>query len=777
MWVNMQVYFRKISQRRTDARRRSALFVLSLLATVTSPIAPYVITTAQAQSEPAPQSGQSVATFDIAPQPMAKALMQFSEKTGIQLFYNSSLVNGLQSPGVRGTMTAEAALKHMLAGSGLAFKFTNATTIAIEKSAAPASTTSQPDGVTPLPPIDVKAKSDLPDPRHTPGTINVITAEELEKKGVAKAADALRTVPGVNIVFGSNGTKGISLDGLGTEYTLILIDGKRVNAANTTLRGYNGDLDWIPISSIERIEVLQGPAAATYGAGAVGGVVNIVTKKGGDHWTGSLTAENFQPESGTTGATRRLSGFLSGPLVPEKLSATVLGDVGKRNVDKGGDLTDTIAARGVEDYNVLARLSYTPTTHQTIELEGSHGREKYIPYLTDGETDTSKTTIDRTTASLRHIGDWSFGNSTTTAYFETATNESHYAGTKITSRLYSIDNKLKMPFDFGLHQEATLGGEFRQEELHDPVNLGTSTSTPDGGDDSTSAFTTAVFLQDEIHITDALRLTPGLRYDYHQNFGSHFNPLAYVAYDLTNALTLKGGWSRTFKAPELRQLDSDWVQVSRGRGCAVTSGTCEIVGNPGLKPEVSNSYEAGFVYDDHTFSGGFTWFYHDIKNQISSELIDDSGTTALYRYINIGRAVTQGIQANASIPIGSQLNWSNSLTYLIESRDKDTGNPLSEEPKLSAHSTLSWTPREDLVLTGTLDYYGKQVDYQGGTADSSAAENISPYAIVSFTAKYDLTDNFTVKAGVNNIFDQQPKTDSNYKEDGRTYYTAITAHF
>lgn len=101
----------------------------------------------------------------------------------------------------------------------------------------------------------------------------------MQRKPVQNLKDVLKEVPGVQLTNEGDNRKGVSIRGLDSSYTLILVDGKRVNSRNAVFRHNDFDLNWIPVDSIERIEVVRGPMSSLYGSDALGGVVNIITKK------------------------------------------------------------------------------------------------------------------------------------------------------------------------------------------------------------------------------------------------------------------------------------------------------------------------------------------------------------------------------------------------------------------------------------------------------------------------------------------------------------------
>ncbi len=150
-------------------------------------------------------------------------------------------------------------------------------------------------------------------------------------------------MPGVNLTGNSSsGQRGnnrqIDIRGMGPENTLILVDGKPVSSRNSVRYGWRGERDsrgdtnWVPADQVERIEVIRGPAAARYGNGAAGGVVNIITKQAGAETHGNLSVYSNFPQHKAEGASERMSFGLNGPLT-ENLSYRVYGNIAKTDSD------------------------------------------------------------------------------------------------------------------------------------------------------------------------------------------------------------------------------------------------------------------------------------------------------------------------------------------------------------------------------------------------------------------------------------------------------------
>ena len=205
--------------------------------------------------------------------------------------------------------------------------------------------------------------------------VSKISAQDLEKQPVVNdISELVRTMPGVNLTgntaTGQRGNKRqIDIRGMGPENTLILIDGRPAtsrNAERISMRGERntrGDSNWVPAEAIDSIEVIRGPAAARYGSGAMGGVVNIVTKKITNEFSGSVNYYTNQPQDDEEGATNRVGFNLSGPIVKDVLSFRIYGSANKTDADDANinattGNADAAGVEGVRNKDIAGRLHW-----------------------------------------------------------------------------------------------------------------------------------------------------------------------------------------------------------------------------------------------------------------------------------------------------------------------------------------------------------------------------------------------------------------------------------
>ena len=257
------------------------------------------------------QAAQAVVfQFDVPAQPLASALEAFAEQSGLQVVYAGGAGSGVHSAAISGRLAAAVALQQLLAPTGFEHEFVNANTVTIRpRSAAGDAVVREANGAETLETINVTGTYLKNIDPASP--LIVIDSQLIESRGYASIEDVLRNLPqnfsnrtGASralgeVEYGSSygdgvsglGSSGANLRGLGSRSTLILVDGRR-RSGSAQAQGAYTDISSIPVSQIERIEVLSDGASAIYGSDAVAGVINIVLKKSYDGTTAQLRHEN-----------------------------------------------------------------------------------------------------------------------------------------------------------------------------------------------------------------------------------------------------------------------------------------------------------------------------------------------------------------------------------------------------------------------------------------------------------------------------------------------------
>ena len=694
---------------------------------------------------------------------------------------------------------------------------------------------------------------------QAPG-VSTITADEIRKRPPARdISEIIRTMPGVNLTGNStSGQRGnnrqIDIRGMGPENTLILIDGKPVTSRNSIRLGWRGERDtrgdtsWVPPEMIERIDVIRGPAAARYGNGAAGGVVNIITKKVNNEWHGSWDTFMNLPEHKDEGSTKRTNFSLTGPMGGD-FSFRLNGNLDKTQADawdinqghqseRTGIYQNTLPAgrEGVEnkDINGVLRWDFAPM--QSLELQAGYSRQNN---LYAGDTQNTNTNnfvkenygketnrLYRQNYSLTWNGGWDNGITTSTwAQYEHTRNsrkgEGLAGGTEgifNSDKFVDIDlddvllhSEINLPIDFVFDQTLTLGTEWNQQRMKD---MASNTQTFMGGtipgysSTNRSPYSQAeifsLFAEDNIEVTDTTMLTPALRFDHHSIVGDNWSPSLNLSQGLWDDFTLKMGIARAYKAPSLYQTNPNYILYSKGQGCYASASGCYLQGNEDLKAETSINKEIGLEFKRDGWLAGATWFRNDYRDKIEagySPVYTNGSGTDLYKWENVPKAVVEGLEGTLNVPVSETVNWTNNITYMLQSKNKETGDRLSIIPEYTLNSTLSWQVYQDFSVQSTFTWYGKQqpkkYNYKGQPVTGSEKDEVSPYSIVGLSATWDVTKNVSLTGGVDNVFDKRQwragnaQTTGNtttgaymygagaytYNEPGRTWYMSVNTHF
>lgn len=565
-----------------------------------------------------------------------------------------------------------------------------------------------------------------------PASISVITQEDLQKKPYANLLDAVKDVEGVDIGESTDksGQGTVSMRGMGSDYTLVLIDGKRQNNNGDIYPNDFGGLQFAnipPISMIERVEVVRGPMSTLYGADAMGGVINIITKKISKEWTGAIShSRTFQTDS-SWGNKDTTDVSIMGPLIENKLGLSLRGsfyDNEESNPEwakatfNGADASksnDSFGANGKtmdnQNWTFGAGLTFTPNDAHTIKADFDIAKQKYDNTNASVGTVDSYQTIytnqrvgyapiqrmEREQYSLSWEANWDLGKSTVGIHHIESQNLGRSLPLSAEERLYIKNNKpgwgnlagaMNDPYfvDLMPRPKRTLesknttysakyelplnnhflvvGAEYLDAQMKDGV-FGMSEGKSNGKKEYGQY---SVFAEDSWSIIDPLTLTFGGRYDKHEDFGSHVSPRVYATYTVNDNWTVKGGVATGYKTPKT----SDLQEGITGFG---GQGRSPFIGNPDLKPEESLSKEIA-VYYEHPNKHNFnvTLFQNDFKDKIESTDVTssagskwedvDSSYGTLSQKQNVGKAEILGLEVSGKYFILDNLSFKVNWTYM-----------------------------------------------------------------------------------------------------------------
>jgi vitamin B12 transporter len=587
-------------------------------------------------------------------------------------------------------------------------------------------------------------------------SITLITADEIDAHQWRTLPDALDTTPGLNIVQtgGPGGQTSVFIRGANSNHTEVIIDGIDVNDPSQ-----NGAYDFGQglTSGLAKIEVLRGPQSSLYGADALGGVINIVTPTGEGPPGVAVSLEGgsfstFNQTLGLSGSEGRFhyaleaSHFRSGdtPVTPPGLLAPGESAIG----DRYDNVTST------------AKLGYDVTRHFALGLTLRYVDTNYrstgenfdvFPVVPDSAQTSQRERQFFTRAEARlGLFDDRLESVFGAAYanFHT-TIQAPDDGFGLPAPV--VDNADRLKFDW--LGTVTL-------DRRDTLVLGVDDTTDRLIDSPVSTLENRVggFAEIQSRPFDGLSLAASARLDADDRYGHAATWRIAPAYTLAATGTLlKASVGTGFKSPTLSEL-------------FVSFPDFEFFANPGLKPERSFGYEAGF--EQPLWGGrarfGATWFHNDIRDLIEAGPDPKDGQFA-ETYLNIGRATTYGVESFVSVKVTGALELRGDGTWLT-ARDDVAGTELIRRPKHKASVTAGWRPTRRLRLAASLVYVGAWRDFDRA---GDAVVTASPYATMNVSGEYEIGRGISVFARVDNLLDRRYQDPVGFDKPGLGAYGGV----
>ena len=562
--------------------------------------------------------------------------------------------------------------------------------------------------------------------RDEPGSVELVTHDKV--KASSNAGEAAASVSGVDV--GQNGalgqTQNMLIRGVASEGTLILLDGIPLNGS------YSGLVDFssLALDNIDRIEIMKGPASSLYGANAVGGVVNLITKSRAGKPELTL-AEKY------------------GTFNTHDLDLGISGKLDLLSINLGGSYKHTDGARpnsAFDAYNANGKIACEFIKGSTLALTGGYYNDKVgapgpaaAASLTDRQED------------LRYFGNFETSLALTddmnfkVNLYAGSTSQNFFSASTTTSTEVNYDLNAQYSYDLAGLNVLTVGAKYRNNKLTQNL-IGQKEST-----------TKSVFAQDVLDMLGNFIFTPSIRLDSDSGYGDTWNPQASLVYNLDDGLQLKGSVGTSFRAPNFSELY--WPLDSWGD-----------VGNPALKPEKATSYDFGVSYEaPGTLFARATYFQNNISDMIQWSL---DPSTFFFTPLNVGKAVTYGVETEIKLRPAAFAEFSLNYTWL-SAKDTGSGKDLYYRPKNKVNAGLKLKPSIFTIDLNT-EYYDIRT---GNDALTYVDVNLPAVIVSSARIAARVAEESELYAGVSNLEDARYELRSGYPMPGRTYYCGVNYKF
>ncbi|MBS1875000.1 MAG: TonB-dependent receptor [Acidobacteria bacterium] len=519
----------------------------------------------------------------------------------------------------------------------------------------------------------------------SPVKVEAVTREQMRDTGYERVSDVLAEIPGVLVRSGSSGTVGgEQIQGIDSRQVLVLQDGLPVVGARGIKSG-NVNLNRQNVGKLEQVEVAKGAASALYGSDAIGGVINMITKEPTEPLSlGAVVS------GGSLGA---VDGRIDLGARWKKL--TFFTDLESHRQDSYGLLPGNPSTVGPDftRNDILTKLRYSFSERAAIGMSAT-AYHNHQTGLTNSSVGLTLGTSNDSNQMYAVTGDFLLTPATTlqtrayTARYDensktdlVGTNTPSYGFANLNERYHRLDATLS--HQFGARQLLQGGVEWAQDLYRGANRLV-------GDNAGQQATTNDIWLQDRLQPFRKLTVTLGGRYQHHSLYGDHLVPKIGVVYRLTDHWVARGSFGKGFRAPDIGQLYYRFANPS---------SFYQVIGNPTLRPENSESISAGVGYQQRRWQFGLNLYRNTLNNLIDTYSVGTPQTAdqlaamlapygvplsfnpllnrVTYIYLNLNRARTQGVEVNGKVAVTRHVALWGAYTFL-DAEDRATGLPLPQ---------------------------------------------------------------------------------------------------
>lgn len=545
-----------------------------------------------------------------------------------------------------------------------------------------------------------------------PVNATVISAEKIADRHYLDVADALKDVPGATVIDSGEGADEKKIILNGDERVLVLVNGRRVNFDVGTMSRASYDLNQIPdVSLIERIEVVKGHGGALYGSDAVGGVVNIITKKM-DHSYGKVSMGFGSQQARDAKAMYTIKEGKTGVMVAASKY--------KQGYYKYKDVADNSTKRWPGDTkfeNEKVSLKLAQELTETSNLEFGYDFSKYSGISQYSVTSPGPSLIDKKTNNIYMKYDWLM-NDTDQGYLQVYRNKYEY------DNFGKIDEKVtgfeaQQAISTAENNKLVVGASYRSSH----VNAVT-------GSYNDKINNKALFVSDQWEFAPRWTLDAGVRYDKHSTAGSKTTWSAGLNKKFDENSHAYFNWGQVFKAPTLDDLyynNTSWWQI----------------GDPNLKPEKGDTWTVGYgtrIADKTDVN--ISYFQSDLEDAITW---DWSGSPAYAK--NIHKQKKNGMELSISHELNDNWNLEASYTYVRVRNDNNDGSGYVRDNNYIPNMYRFGVRYHD-------DLWNADLFLRGGSGADKSAYVDSKYMTLDMSVAYKATKDLSFYAKGYNLFNK-----------------------
>lgn len=620
-----------------------------------------------------------------------------------------------------------------------------------------------------LEPVVVSATK-TPVPLHqVTSAVEILTEEDFKRRQIKTLVEALRLTQGMTILQngGPGTTVNVRIRGGSSNQTLVLIDGAIVNSA--TLGEYN--FAHLTTDNIEKIEIVRGAQSTLWGADALGGVINITTKRG----KGSPKAGAFF-EYGSFN-TLREGGHVSGSKGPVDFSFALSrwDTTGISAVSSRRGATERDAYRNWQASSRVGvalpcdgRLDFNfRWLNGSVHIDNGSSRGPFDIF----KAKNSSQQFNFGGTYQQPLTDWwihvlTLSRSQDTGRYDPGTLQRNVStgmtrvpfGDPNETRV--VANRIESQHDFRLNEYVTLtaGYQFREQLGENDTGLSEKIILSHGW-----------FSQMQLNLYDRFFATAGVRHDSFNTFGeaTTYRVTGGYLFEETNT-KIRSSYATGFRAPSINDLF--WPDDGF------------LVGNPDAQPEKSQSFDVGMdqtlLAGRMTISGGYFWNrYRGLIDWLPNVACGmNPFGDAKWCPSNVSAAKSQGWEAMVNIVLAQEQPWMRRLELkgqytMTMTRDLMTGNRLRRWPVDQASLSLYYQPVDSLNMILDFRFAGSQFN------DQDNEERVASFNVVNLAVNYDLSDQFQAYVRVDNVFDEEYEEVLNYGTPGRSVFGGIRANF